>query len=156
MRCVCWKAGEPMAKRKQAAWALFGLYLAALLWILFLRRIGDGERVQRFNFCPFYTIGNYLNVFFHRRNLRWLCILNVGGNLLLFVPWGVFLPMLFGRMRLFYAFLLCSCAAILAAEGCQVIFRLGIFDVDDVILNVTGALLGWTLHCVGKKDKKGK
>ena len=33
--------------------------------------------------------------------------------------------------------------AILAAEGAQLLFRVGSFDIDDIILNLLGVLIGY-------------
>jgi len=70
----------------------------------------------------------------------------VGGNVLLGVPFGVLLPMLFPRARgLLRVVVLTALVMILveAAQGAIVEGRA--FDIDDVILNTLGALLGYLL-----------
>jgi glycopeptide antibiotics resistance protein len=68
----------------------------------------------------------------------------VGGNLLLGAPFGILLPLLVpGRMRLVRVFVvtLLVMSLVELAQGAVVEGRA--FDVDDVILNTTGALLGY-------------
>lgn len=74
----------------------------------------------------------------------------VGGNLLLGAPFGVLLPVLVGRrMRLLQVLLLTVLFMVLVelAQGAVVQGRA--FDVDDIILNTTGALIGYVL--VGRR-----
>jgi VanZ family protein len=69
-----------------------------------------------------------------------------GGNLLLGVPFGVLLPVLVPRsMRLLRVIVLTVVVMALVelAQGAIVVGRA--FDVDDVILNTTGALIGYVL-----------
>ena len=70
----------------------------------------------------------------------------VGGNLLLGVPFGVLLPVLLPRsLRLLRVMVLTVLVMALVelAQGAIVAGRA--FDVDDVILNTTGALIGYAL-----------
>ncbi|MYX71702.1 VanZ family protein [Streptomyces sp. SID3915] len=69
-----------------------------------------------------------------------------GGNLLLGVPFGVLLPILVPRrLRMIRMVLLTALvmAVIELVQGALVTGRA--FDIDDVILNTTGALLGYVL-----------
>ncbi len=68
---------------------------------------------------------------------------NIGGNVLLFVPYGMLLPLLFEKLRRPGR---CSggprcCRP--AIELLQIPTQVRATDVDDVIWNVVGALLGW-------------
>lgn len=70
----------------------------------------------------------------------------IGGNVLLGVPFGVLLPMLFPRARgLVRVAVLTALVMVLieATQGALVEGRA--FDIDDVILNTLGALLGYLL-----------
>jgi glycopeptide antibiotics resistance protein len=70
----------------------------------------------------------------------------IGGNVLLGVPFGILLPMLFPRARgLLRVVVLTALVMVLieAAQGALVEGRA--FDIDDVILNTAGALLGYLL-----------
>ncbi|WP_371477106.1 VanZ family protein [Kitasatospora sp. NBC_00315] len=70
----------------------------------------------------------------------------VGGNVLLGVPFGVLLPVLWPRARGLFRVLIRTAAVMLLVELVQGALITGrAFDIDDVILNTTGALLGYLL-----------
>lgn len=154
-----------MAKRKPNTaplWRMiFVVYIAALLWLLFGRSWGwdDGLSYQqmlenRINLKPFYTIDNYLNVVLHYPNSPYFqqCIIELAGNLILFIPAGWLLPRIFPKMRRFFPFLLTTLGSIFLIETVQLFALLGSFDIDDVILNMTGILIGFIAYtCFGKK-----
>ena len=73
----------------------------------------------------------------------WLFIRNVVGNVALFFPFGFFIPALFRRVRPFHRCALLSLATSLIIEACQYEFAERIFDVDDILLNTLGAIIGW-------------
>ncbi|WP_394814733.1 VanZ family protein [Streptomyces millisiae] len=77
---------------------------------------------------------------------RFSILQQVGGNVLLGMPFGVLLPMLFPRIRGLLrvpAFTALVMVLVEIAQGLIVEGRA--FDVDDVILNTTGALVGYVL-----------
>ncbi|SDD29316.1 VanZ like family protein [Streptomyces prasinopilosus] len=70
----------------------------------------------------------------------------VGGNLLLGVPFGVLAPVLAPRTRGFVQVLLLTGIVMLMVEFAQGALITGrAFDIDDVILNTSGALIGYLL-----------
>jgi VanZ family protein len=70
----------------------------------------------------------------------------VGGNLLLGVPFGVLLPVLMPRTRRLLRVMMLTVVLIILVELVQGAIVAGrAFDVDDVILNTTGALIGYVL-----------
>lgn len=143
-------------KERRAAAALFLLYAALMLAILFLRAPrGTGG----WNLTPLHSIRVYCRILFTggwSEELRRYAWLNFLGNLLLFLPLGVFLPLLFERQRRFALFLLSVFALIIIIEGIQYLTALGSLDVDDLILNLSGAALGFGLwRLQGKTAKTG-
>jgi len=56
---------------------------------------------------------------------------------------GAFLPVLFKKLRKFRWVILVCFSETVAAELLQLIFILGSFDVDDIILNTAGAAAGY-------------
>lgn len=68
--------------------------------------------------------------------------INLIGNVALLVPIGFLAPFVYGNMTWKKSFVL-AVAAGLVIEGIQVIFRVGIFDIDDVILNGLGVMVGY-------------
>ncbi|CAL9600464.1 hypothetical protein SUDANB58_05428 [Streptomyces sp. enrichment culture] len=70
----------------------------------------------------------------------------IGGNLLLGVPFGVLVPVVAPRTRGVLRVLLPAALVMLLVESAQGALVTGrAFDVDDVILNTTGALAGYLL-----------
>ncbi|MFB7075134.1 VanZ family protein [Streptomyces sp. NPDC056290] len=70
----------------------------------------------------------------------------LGGNVLLGVPFGVLLPLLSRRTRGLVRVALLTIVTMLFVELVQGALITGrAFDIDDVMLNTTGALLGYLL-----------
>ena len=73
-------------------------------------------------------------------------LLNVIGNIAGFLPAGFFLPIVSRRSKKWYnTFLICFLFS-LSVETVQLVFKVGSFDVDDIMLNVSGAVLGYILY----------
>jgi len=75
--------------------------------------------------------------------LRRLAFVNLAGNLVLFFPMGIFLPVLMPEQRKFFRFSVTVILMILCIEITQVLSLLGTCDIDDLILNYTGAVCGF-------------
>lgn len=97
------------------------------------------SQLQSGNFIPFKTI--FINI--HSLS-GWHDFSNLVGNIVAFIPFGIFLVLLSKNKRLsFIGGLTLSLRLSLCLECLQVVFSLGIFDVDDLILNTSGGLLGY-------------
>ncbi|MCA1031282.1 VanZ family protein [Bacillus timonensis] len=94
------------------------------------------------NFIPFKTIINY--VFFTDVNYR-TRIDNVMGNIVGFIPFGLILPLISQSFQSYKKIVLVTFSVSLTFEILQLIFRLGSFDVDDLLLNSLGGVLGYAL-----------
>ncbi len=71
-------------------------------------------------------------------------LINLAGNLLIFVPLGAFPPLLWRKWRHLWAALGVSLGTSCLIEFCQLFLNRSM-DVDDVILNAAGGLLGYVL-----------
>ena len=99
------------------------------------------------NFVPFKTISSYV---FHTSNQN-IVIKNVMGNIILFIPFGFLLPVIAGRKPNFVQLITFSFLLSLFLELIQLFSRIGSFDVDDLLLNTLGAILGFfTLNVITK------
>ena len=139
---------------------LFVVYAGVLLWLLFDRPIAqdpvsDYAEIMRgnMNLIPFHTIGNYWKVV-----TRWEftplfrhCVINLGGNVILFIPIGYFLPRLWPFLRNFFSFLLTCTMAITLVELLQLVTLLGSLDIDDLILNLSGMIVGYLISMIVTK-----
>ncbi len=74
--------------------------------------------------------------------------LNVLLNVALFLPLGILLPLVFRRFRRPDWTLLAGVGLSLAIESAQLFTDRGAFDVDDILNNSLGAILGWCLLMV--------
>ena len=90
-------------------------------------------------------------------------VMNLFGNVLIFMPFGFFLPMA-SRFRSVFATIFWSFMLSLAVEMFQFITKVGCFDVDDLLLNTVGGIIGHIIFCVcaakgrnnGQNKKKRK
>ena len=144
---------------------LFLIYCAVMLWLLFNRPTGWIEGLtyrqmlrQNINLIPFLTIRNYLHVIIHRTNSALIshCIINLCGNIFLFIPAGWLLPRLFPKTRNYFRFFLTCFLSILLIETLQLFTLLGSFDIDDLILNLFGMTLGFIFFHICSAGKKKK
>lgn len=154
--------GKPAKKQVRTSRVLFVLYCIAMLWLLFCRSpgwipgLGYEEQLRaNINLTPLYTIRNYWQVVYHRTNDDALlhCIINLGGNVLLFVPAGVLLPKIWPKQRNFFRFFATCAGLMFLVEVLQLFTLLGSFDIDDLILNLIGMILGFIGYHLFRKKK---
>ena len=129
----------------------FLFYIIFLILILFYRSnrgadIGIREYLYfHGNLVPFHTVVSYIKSFMEGKINSNLVYRNIFGNLFLFAPLSMFMYVFFKKTKAFLknAVLVFSC--VLFAEVFQMIFRVGSFDVDDIILNMLGAFIGFSV-----------
>lgn len=108
------------------------------------------------NLVPFRTIYGSLYSIIHR-TIPYLIpndIINLLGNFALFMPFGYFIPRLFEKYRVFIKFILFAFVILLSIEAIQVLTLRGSFDVDDIILNLAGAVIGFFIARIAKSRKE--
>lgn len=123
-----------------AALAL-GLYALLLIyWMLW----GFGRERQAeysYNLVPFLTIYEFVQM---DASLWKAQIINLIGNIVVFVPFGLFFPVLLKWRFWRQGALFLGMIAVL--ETVQLLTRRGTFDVDDFMLNSVGFVLGFQLY----------
>ncbi len=123
---------------------LFAAYLALLCYFLFFAEsMGRSftERTYHYNLRPFKEIKRFWE---HREALGfWSVTLNLAGNVVAFIPFGMFLPWLYGQCRRFSITVFFSFELSLFVEITQLVLKVGSFDVDDILLNTLGGILGF-------------
>lgn len=133
---------------------LFGVYCACMLWLLFGRRpnpraISFGEYLStHLNVMPFRTIRLFGRLLVPpvRPYLVRIALRNLLGNIILFVPLGYFLPDLYPQLRKFRITFLSVTVIIAVVELTQLGLMVGTCDIDDLLLNVLGASVGYGLY----------
>ena len=129
-------------RNRKLAGLLLGAYTLLLsYWML----VGFGRKVthQRYmyNLKPFDTIRHYLQF---DQISSMAAIINLVGNIAVFVPFGLLLPVIFQRgfLRVFLTFL----SGLFVLEMTQLLSRRGSLDIDDFILNTIGFIIGYWLQ----------
>ena len=155
---------------KRTGRILLVIYLVALFLLVVIKFHGDIQRIVdimqiefwrrierggwSINLIPFETIAYNFAEIASGGYLMQVGLLNLLGNTLAFVPLGFLLPLTLNTKRytflkgLFYCFLI-----ILFIEIFQLITMVGSFDVDDIILNLCGCIVGYLLYKLGIRAK---
>lgn len=124
---------------------VFAVYFVLLFYFLFfaetMGRSGDLHTSYHYNLVLFKEIGRFIR---YREALGMKAVtLNLAGNVLAFIPFGVLVPAISHRMRKLPVVVALSFLLSLVVETLQLLFRVGSFDVDDLLLNTIGGLLGF-------------
>ena len=143
---------EARFPRGQAAAILLLLcYLGGLASVTFMNRMesGMGIGIQLRPFLAFWEARNAFTL------QVWL---NPLLNVAMFLPLGVLLPLSVKRFQQWYWMLAVGAGMSLVIEGLQHILSRGQADVDDLICNTLGAMLGYCLvmHFLSLKRKRWK
>lgn len=127
--------GTKKLSKKTILLSLIGIcYIVVVLGAVFLNR---GSHYQSYNFHPFY---GYLEAWNQWSTSGWR---NIILNILLFSPLGFLLPVWSRRLQKLWRTVLCGFVFSLLIELVQLITLLGIFEVDDLINNTFGVLIGY-------------
>ena len=147
-------------KIKTAGTLLFVLYIFALIYFLFFaERFGMqtfAERRYHYNLVPFQEIKRFWN---YRQQLGMAAVAsNLFGNVAGFVPFGLMLPAISKNARGFFFISFSGFALSLCVETVQLVFKLGCFDVDDLLMNTLGTAAGYLMfavcHFIYKKNRR--
>lgn len=125
---------------------LFGIYISGLIYFLFFAESygrGADNIGYSYNLYPFREIRRYLT-YAHILGIRSV-VLNLAGNVVGFIPFGLLLPILRSEVRKAWRVTVLGFEISALIELSQLIFKVGCFDVDDIILNTFGAWLGYVL-----------
>lgn len=136
---------------------LFVIYLVVLVWLIVFKypipvlksimdewELGNAKMgVATANLTPFKTIHMYVH---HYHTLNGFD--NLFGNVLVFVPLGVLIPSAFRKADRWWEILLHSFWLSLCLELFQLVSHFGAFDVDDIILNTLGGILGFGVFLI--------
>lgn len=121
---------------------IFVFYVAYILTVTFSGDFNDvtgGTNTVLFDTINRYQFGS--RQFFN----------NVVGNVLMMIPYGMFLGVFLHREKIRFtmvivALLLICAAPVLIEFGQHQVGR--VFDIDDVVLNIAGGLIGYICYCL--------
>ncbi len=147
-----------MAAKKRKSYffgkLMLGIYILFLFYFLLLSEAyGRTNELQgyRYNLELFKEIRRFWN---YREQLgAFATIANLFGNVLVFVPFGFLFPAASRDYSLlktaFY-----SLGLSFIVEAFQLFFKLGCFDVDDLLLNTIGGVQGYLLFGAWNRMRK--
>ena len=110
-------------------WSAFLIYIVALIYFVFFAEMlgrADVPVNYRYNLVPFKEIKRFI-IYYRQIGIN-AVILNLAGNVVAFMPFSLSLSI----------------------ELIQLISKVGSCDVDDLILNTLGGLLGYWCFCIYK------
>lgn len=147
-------------KNKKLIKILFYIYIAFLILFVVLKFDGSFERIislhnsiienekdglRNINLIPFRSISPYL-----RNITEPYAFKNILANILVFIPLGFFVSNKNSK-NVFKTLVICL-SVILSIECTQLLFKIGFFDVDDIILNFIGSLIGMGINKILIKE----
>jgi len=95
------------------------------------------------NLLPFKTIYAYIS---NDMNLPTIIIVeNLIGKIALFLPFGFLVPIIAGRRVKVFKLFIMGLLLCFSIEAMQLLTRTGMLDVDDLMLNMIGIILGFSL-----------
>ncbi len=141
---------------KQILYIIFLIYLLILIKIILFKtnsfidllkgNTSTGYRSS--NLIPFKTIVTFFNM----KDFSFLrAFSNTVGNIAIFLPLGYLLPILIKKINSMSKVFLISISVSMAFESLQYIFYLGSLDIDDIILNTLGGVIGYIIYFYIKK-----
>ena len=94
-----------------------------------------------FNIIPFKTIKMYITNYLNGHFSTKIFMYNIIGNIVALMPFSFFLPLIFKRQNKLRIFIPTMIIVVLLIEGLQFLTLSGSCDIDDLILNVLGAII---------------
>lgn len=119
------------------------IYIGILAYVCFFSEAYGRTSMDtyHYNLVPFkeimrfYTYREYVGF--------WAFLLNLFGNVLAFAPFGFMVPILSRANRRFINVAWLTFILSLTVELLQLMLKVGSFDVDDLILNTIGGMMGY-------------
>ncbi|TZF99929.1 VanZ family protein (plasmid) [Chryseobacterium panacisoli] len=111
------------------------------LFLLYLMFLGMGRFQYEENLLTLEPVFSTIK-FIQGPNKMKDIVMIVLGNIIMFIPFG-FLGWIFPDLKKLKPLIFSFISCIVIVEALQYFTRMGIFEVDDIILNTFGVYLGW-------------
>lgn len=133
--------------------AQIGFYLYMILifyFVLFSERYGRFSHANyQYNLVLFKEIRRFI---LYRHYFTFEEILtNLFGNIFAFSPFGALLPFVRGKKIKFFGVFFATFCFSMSIESMQLIFKVGVFDVDDLLLNTIGGIIGYWTYLIVRR-----
>ncbi|MBQ5355831.1 MAG: VanZ family protein [Clostridia bacterium] len=158
VRISVWKRQNSIDWKREAVLLMMYLNLAVIIrFVFFPRDLVDG-RVQplifeaaavfpfRINLIPLVHLFDYDRI----RDIIW----NVVGNMVMFIPSGIVLPIIYRQLNSFWKVVAAGAVISLCTELLQLPFPSRASDIDDLILNTLGVAVGYGIYAACKRLKR--
>lgn len=125
----------------------FAIYMALLVYFLLLSDgfgRGDGYENYRYNLVPFLEIKRFIKYYEYIDFPS--VVINLLGNIVAFMPFGALIRWVVNRKIRWYQATAYTFLFSLCVELLQLVAKVGVFDVDDLILNTLGGLMGFWVY----------
>lgn len=126
---------------------LFYLYIIVIFYFVLLsERYGrdTGYDTSHVNLVLFKEIHRFWT---YRHLLSTEAVVtNLFGNVFAFSPFGFMIPIVIDKKRAFFRSVFATFFFSLLIETSQLIMKVGVFDVDDLLMNTIGGLIGYIAY----------
>lgn len=160
LRMTVWQLQKHIDWKRECMLLLMAVNLAVILRFVFFPMARVDGRVQpllfdpakvwpfRINPVPFVNLKLYAS----RRNL----LLNVIGNVAMFIPTGILLPLLYGKLNRLWKVVGVGALMSLGIEILQLPFFGRTTDADDLVQNTFGILIGYGIYALVRRCRRGR
>ncbi|MBR2836341.1 MAG: VanZ family protein [Coriobacteriales bacterium] len=158
VRLVVWTRNSRIDWRREGLLLLMYINLAVLIRITFFPMTLIDGNVQplifdpataypfRINLVPFVRLNDYVN----KQDM----ILNCIGNISMFIPSGIILPIVYKHLNNFWKVVGVGVLISLGIEILQLPFSVRASDIDDLIMNITGVIIGYGIYLLAQKVRQ--
>jgi len=130
-----------LKQQKKLCFPIIVIYLCGMFYMLFFIRLPYSD--PRYALRPFRALVKIVAWNDNGLRIQKWAYRGILLNILLFVPFGYLLPQSTVRANSLWKIMVFGFSFSLVIESAQLITRLGMFDIDDLINNTIGAVLGW-------------
>ena len=114
------------------------------IFLLYLMFLGFGREQHEANIVRLLPLVS--TILFVQNTTSWeSIIINLFGNIIMFIPFG-FLGWLNAKYFSFKKLIVDFLSALIIVEALQYLTRLGVFDIDDLVLNSLGVWIGFQMR----------
>lgn len=117
------------------------LYTIVLLYMMFYASGREPSGISYIQLQPFITIDHFFNDDVEENAFA----VNIIGNIFLFSPFG-WLGLCINKFNRFFPITLFFIVAISIVESAQYITGRGVADIDDIVLNTFGMMIGFVMY----------
>lgn len=145
------KGTKKLKASKILLWGIFLIYTVIVLGATFIHRTPVMyENINLHIFSSYIKVWNRFSL---------LELRNIIFNILMFIPLGFVMPLLFKKCEKFYITYFLGLCMTISIEVLQLISKRGIFEIDDIINNTLGCMIGYGIVMIfflfSPKNKKG-